>query len=114
MGRARHDDNLVPSLIVVSELDGSTPVEAWADENTHEILVRATTSAANTATKIDKTTTAGMIYIGKAAIGSVGSDPVWQIKRLNTNVIALDKQWADGNDAFDNVWDNRATTVVYS
>jgi hypothetical protein len=63
----------------------------------------------NYATKIDDTTTANVIYIGNAAIGSSGASAVWQIKKLNTASIALDKTWAAGSDAFTNVWDNRSS-----
>lgn len=66
------------------------------------------------ATKIDTTTTSGVVYIGKAAIASSGASAVWQLKKLDSNTLALDKTWADGDALFDNVWDNRATTVVYS
>lgn len=65
------------------------------------------------ATKIDTTTTVGVIYIGKAAIGSSSASAVWQIKKLDTNTLALDKKWADSG-AFTQIWDNRATTVTYS
>lgn len=60
-------------------------------------------------TKIDNTTTANVIYIGKAAPGSTGSQNVWQIKKLDTSTLALDKTWADGNANYDNVWNNRAS-----
>lgn len=63
--------------------------------------------------KIDTATTAGVTYIGKAAPGSSAASAVWQIKKLDTNTLALDKTWADGG-AFTQIWDNRATTVVYS
>lgn len=45
-------------------------------------------------------------YIGNAAIGSSEGDSVWQIKRLDSST-GLIKLWADGNDDFDNEWDNR-------
>lgn len=70
----------------------------------------------NYITKIDDTTTTDMIYIGKAALtGSAvaTSSAVWQIKRLDSSSLALDKKWADGNDSFDNIWDNRAS-LTYS
>lgn len=50
------------------------------------------------------------VYIGKALLGSPKSDPVWQIRKLTysgTNV--TDIQWEDGDDLFDNIWDNRAS-----
>lgn len=59
--------------------------------------------------RVDTTSTAGMIYIGKAAIGSSESSAVWQISRINTNSIAADKRWADGNADFNNVWTNRGS-----
>ena len=66
----------------------------------------------NYITKIDDTTTTDMVYIGKAALtGSAvaTSSAVWQIKRIDTSTLAMDKKWADGNDSFDNIWDNRAS-----
>lgn len=52
-------------------------------------------------------TVGALTYIGNAPIGSATSAAVWQIKRLETP--GLTKLWADGNDNFDNVWDNRAS-----
>lgn len=65
------------------------------------------------AVRIDDTTTAGFTYIGKAPIGTLPSAPGWQIQRLATSS-GLVKSWADGNADFDNVWDNRATTITYA
>lgn len=45
-------------------------------------------------------------YVGYAAIGSLSSAAVWQIKRVDiTTGTTID--WADGNDNFDNIYDNR-------
>lgn len=68
------------------------------------------------AVKIDDTTTANMVYIGKAdltgaAISTAGA--VWQIKRLDTSTLALDAKWADGDASFNNIWDNRASLTYY-
>lgn len=38
MGRARTDQNNIFSLIAVSNADGVTPIELWADPNTHQLL----------------------------------------------------------------------------
>lgn len=46
-------------------------------------------------------------YIGYAAAGSATSDPVWQIVALDTTSGVI-MTYADGDAAFDNVWDNRA------
>lgn len=68
---------------VVLTTDGKMPVEA----------VLGTT---NYATKIDEdSTTSGIFYVGKAAIGSSAASAVWQIKKLNTTSIDLDKTWCD-------------------
>lgn len=52
-------------------------------------------------------------YIGKAPCGSATSDAKWQIKRIDATTGTI-IQWADGDKFFDNIYDNRATTVVYS
>lgn len=69
--------------------------------------------AVNYAIQIDEV--GSISYVGKAVIGSLTSDPVWQIKKIDESgspeVII---QWADGNDSFDNIFDNCATTIVYS
>ena len=88
---------------VETESDGSIPVT----------VVAGGSATPNYATKIDTTSTTDNIYIGKAAIGSSGASAVWQIKKLNTATLALDKTWADGNDDFDNSWDNRVS-ITYS
>jgi hypothetical protein len=52
-------------------------------------------------------------YIGKSVIGSSQASAVWQISRLQTtgNVTLL--QYADGDDSFNNIWNNRAS-LTYS
>ena len=47
-------------------------------------------------------------YIGKAVIGSATSSAVWQIKRLDTT-LGLEKLWANGNDAYTNIFNNYLT-----
>jgi len=49
-------------------------------------------------------------YIGEAYPGYATSVARWRIKKLTydgSNVTQID--WADGNDDFDNVWDDRAS-----
>lgn len=90
---------------VTLEADGSIPVT----------VVAGGSATAQTVTKIDDTTTANVVYIGKAELtGSAiaTSGAVWQIKKLDTSTLALDKTWADSNDSFDNIWDNR-TGLTY-
>ena len=47
-------------------------------------------------------------YIGKADIGSLSSDPVWQIKRID-ETSGLVISWADGDDLYDNIFDDYLT-----
>jgi len=82
---------------VETESDGSIPVTVVAGGST----------TIDYATKIDDTSTTDVIYIGNAAIGSSGASGVWQIKRLDTSSLALDKTWAGGSDSFTNIWNDR-------
>lgn len=112
---AQRDQNYVPTLLGVDMTTGEEPTKVYVDEDTHRLLVSAVITGStetNYATKIDTTSTTNVIYIGKAAIGSSGASAVWQIKKLNTATLALDKTWADSNDSFDNIWDNR-TGLTY-
>ena len=55
----------------------------------------------------DDTTTADTVYLGYAVGGSLTSDSVWKIAKVDTsnkNILL-----ADGNNNYDNEWDNRAT-----
>jgi hypothetical protein len=52
-------------------------------------------------------------YVGEAAFGQSESNAAWRIKKLETVGSVLKITWADGNDSFDNIWDNRAT-ISYS
>lgn len=60
----------------------------------------------NYATIIDDYSSANIVYAGDAMIGSVGTESVWRIQKINkaTGIIIT---WADGNDSFDNVWNDR-------
>lgn len=54
------------------------------------------------------------IYIGEANPGSAFADSVWRIKYieiLSDGDVSI--TWADGNDSFDNVWNNRVS-YIYS
>jgi hypothetical protein len=48
-------------------------------------------------------------YVGEAALGSATSAAVWRIKRISVSGTVTTITWADGNENFDNVWDNRAS-----
>lgn len=55
--------------------------------------------------QVDSTTT----YVGEAPIGSLDTEPRWRVRKLLTSGSVLSILWADGNQQFDNVWDNRAS-----
>lgn len=74
-----------------------------------EISQSLDTLASNYATQIDDTSTASVTYIGKAAIGSSSASALWQIQKIDESASPTTITWADGNDLFDNIWDNRLT-----
>jgi hypothetical protein len=59
-----------------------------------------------------KSTDTKVTYVGFAVPGALVASAVWQIKSVdeNTGTIVL---FADGNDSFDNVWNNREA-LTYS
>ena len=61
---------------------------------------------------IDDYTSATYTYICEASPGTLTSAASWRIQRI-TNATGR-TEWADGDANFDNIADNRATTVVYS
>lgn len=48
-----------------------------------------------------------VLYKGWAVIGTENSDAVWKIARYTFTGDDLVVEWADGNNNYDNVWDNR-------
>ena len=56
-----------------------------------------------------------LIYLGKAKSSSGNAEAKWAIARFTyTGTNMITKRLADGNSLQDNVWDDRATTVVYA
>ncbi len=47
MAQAKRDDNYIPTLLAVSNADGTTPVVLWADPTTHRLLVSASSGSLN-------------------------------------------------------------------
>lgn len=78
-----------------------------------EISQSLDTLASNYATQIDDTSTASVTYIGKAAIGSSSASALWQIQKIDESASPTTITWADGNDAFDNIFNNR-TSLTYN
>lgn len=52
-------------------------------------------------------------YIGEAAFGTQPSDPFWRIYSLNYNGSDFNIRFANGDDSFSNIWNDRAT-YIYS
>lgn len=63
-------------------------------------------------TRVDEPSSS-VTYVGKAAISSDTSDPVWQIFKMTVSGTQTIITFADGNNNFDNIWDNRAS-LTYS
>lgn len=57
---------------------------------------------------IDGSTT-GTTYVGIGKFGSSESNAVWQVFRIQTVTGITKVQFADSNQNFDNVWDDRAS-----
>lgn len=50
-----------------------------------------------------------VLYIGEALPGSLTTEPLWRIQKIDTSTSVISIQWAVGNQTFSNVWDDRAT-----
>lgn len=61
---------------------------------------------------VDNTSTANVVYVGEAEIGSATSAAVWRIQKVSTSS-GISLTWADANEFYDNVWDDR-TSLSYS
>ena len=54
----------------------------------------------------------GNTYFGWSTPGASTAAPVWKIRRNSTSGTVQTFEWADGNVATDNIWDNR-TSLTY-
>ena len=63
----------------------------------------------NYATRLDEASTASVTYVGKTDPGNalLTGSAVWAIQRIDETTADTIIAWADGNDLFDNIWDNR-------
>ena len=66
----------------------------------------------NFTTKIDAAD-ANTTYIGKAKFGLATSVARWQIKKISISGNVTTISWANGDDDFNQIWDNRAS-LTYS
>lgn len=63
-------------------------------------------------TIIDAATSA-VTYIGNSRIAGDTASAIWQIKKVTVSGTITTIAYADGNDNYDNVWDDRAS-LTYS
>lgn len=60
-------------------------------------------------TKAIDEVSATVIYVGTAPIGTAVSTALWQIKKITVSGTVTLIQWANGDDDFIHVWDDRAS-----
>lgn len=48
-------------------------------------------------------------YIGESSPGTATSLALWRIKKISVSGTLTSIQFADGNDRFDNIWDDRVS-----
>ena len=48
-----------------------------------------------------------VIYKGWARVVGIGSEPIWAIQKISQVDDIISHEWADGNQEYDNIWDNR-------
>ncbi len=98
--------NVLTLTYDTSLMDDTDDLLIFYDDPAAAQLISQSNYAVRTATSGDIT------YVGQAAIGSLTSSAVWQIKKLDETSGSI-ITWADGDDSFDNIWDNRAS-LTYS
>ena len=60
------------------------------------------------ATRIDEVSSS-LTYIGEAAVGTLESSPNWRISRITVSGSQTKIEYANGNTAWNSVWDDRAS-----
>lgn len=56
---------------------------------------------------------ANTLYIGEAPLGANDSEARWRISRYLTAGTVTTVMWANGDQKFDNIWNNR-TSITYA
>lgn len=74
--------------------------------NTDDLQIWLYVSQFNSKAEVDSGDSS-ITYLGKAIVGVADSDPYWQISRITETATGSTSEIADGNDNFDNVWNNR-------
>lgn len=71
-------------------------------------IIKSESVSRETITLIDEVSST-VTYIGKAKLGTAGSDAFWQIRKIQKVGTVTSIQYADGDRQFDNVWNSRAS-----
>ena len=76
-----------------------------------DVLNKRLSPEINYTQKFENDSLGRAIYIGFAEPGSATSDPKWQIRKQTKDSIgaATDIQFANGENTFDKIWDDRAS-----
>ncbi len=83
---------------------GKGNAEWYADKTSKAALSQSPPMA----TEVD-VASATINYVGKAPIGTTSATAGWQIQKLTIDANGgVSIKWADGNDDYDNIWDDRA------
>lgn len=97
-----------PKIDVTVDLGDVT--HRWKDIYISGDIIGGSVVAAQYAVQVDENTGSKLTYIGEAVPGSASSAAVWRIKRMDESgdpeIIIT---WADGDESFDNIYDNRAS-----
>lgn len=104
-----HDEDLEISNWEHDETYGVKKVSNFVSDGQGN-LIRQKVGGNNLAIRI--TVDGYVTYVGQAVIGSASSASVWQIQKIDETTGTI-ITWADGDDNFDNVWDNYAV-LTYS
>lgn len=96
----------------LSSIDGKTPSFGQAAmSGATPVAIASNQTATPWALRLDSTSTANVIYVGIAAVGSLTASAAWQVKKIDqTSGVVI--TWA-GSAAYNQVWDNR-TSLTYA
>lgn len=108
--KEEHEHSLEPATkrVLAYGYDGSAK-QIIKVNSQGELVVN--TGGGEEALRMDDVTTTSVTYVGKAAIGTATSAALWQVKKIDESGTpqTLVITWADGDDSYNNVWDNRAS-----
>jgi hypothetical protein len=86
--------------------DTTKVYEAWDGEISTTTTVTVDPISPNSVLVDEASST--ITYVGEAIPGTATSATTWQVKRINSAVLLAEILYADGDNNFDNRWDDRA------